>query len=334
MRYHDKLAANLVALSKHLMIARGRPSEALSIAQSNRAIPVICDVLKSAIQAGSTTGTWGEQLAPYRSMANDFAASLAPFGCFDALLQDQAFKNVPLRTSIAVTSMTATATSLGERQTKPISKLELHQSQLVERKAGAVVVVTDELVRNSAGGASLFGIELRRAVARASDEIFLDQMLNDTGITSVSSSGMSAAQFASDLAGALDNLQFGADGRIYMVVPPATAKVIALMRDANGRMFPGMTIKGGEIAGIQVLVSDAASSLLLFDAGQVAAASDVIQLNASDTAMLQLSDSPTSGVAEQTSLWQSGKRALRAERTIGVELLRVDAAVEITGVTA
>jgi hypothetical protein len=145
---------------------------------------------------------------------------------------------------------------------------------------------------------------------------------------------MSAAQFASDLAGALDNLQFGADGRIYMVVPPATAKVIALMRDANGRMFPGMTIKGGEIAGIQVLVSDAASSLLLFDAGQVAAASDVIQLDASDTAMLQLSDSPTSGVAEQTSLWQSGKRALRAERTIGVELLRVDAAVEITGVTA
>jgi hypothetical protein len=319
MRYHDKLAAPLTALAKHLMIAKGRPSEALTIAQSNRALPIITDVLKSAVSAGSTSdATWAAELAPYRSMATDFAMSLAPFGAFDAILQDQGFKAVPLRTNIAITSLTATATVLGERQTKPISKLELDQAQLVQRKCGAVVVCTSELLRfTTAGGTALLSEELRRSVARASDEIFLDQMLNNTGITSVASSGMSAANFSNDLEGALDNLQFGADARLYMVVPAETAKVIALMRDANGRLFPGMNVKGGgDIAGIRVLVSDAASSLLLFDASQVAAAADVITLDAGDTAMLQMSDDPTDGTTAMTSLWQSGQRALRAERTI------------------
>lgn len=145
---------------------------------------------------------------------------------------------------------------------------------------------------------------------------------------------MSAAQFAADLASALDALSYGADARLYLVVPPATAKVVAFMRDANGSLYPGMTVSGGTIAGIKVVVSDAAADAVIFDASQIAAASETITIDASAQADIQMDDSPTAGAATLVSLFQSNMRAMRATRYFGAEVLRPEAVAVITGVTA
>jgi len=49
---------------------------------------------------------------------------------------------------------------------------------------------------------------------------------------------------------------------------------------------------------------------------------------------LQMTDTPTDGIAALTSLFQDNMRALRAERIFGAELLRASAASVISTVTA
>jgi hypothetical protein len=53
-------------------------------------------------------------------------------------------------------------------------------------------------------------------------------MTDETSITSVASSGMSGAQITADIVGALDNLQFGSDARLYLIAPQETVKVMAM----------------------------------------------------------------------------------------------------------
>jgi hypothetical protein len=180
----------------------------------------------------------------------------------------------------------------------------------------------------------LVGNELKRAVAVASDATFLDILVNTTGVATLSSSGMDAASFSGDLASALDSLSFGADARLYLIVPPASAKVIAFLRDSNGALYPNMTVNGGNISGIRVVVSDAASDAVLVDCSQVAAASDTITIDASNQASIVLDDAPSSGPQGMTNLWQSNMRALKASRFFGAEPLRPSAISIIEGVTA
>jgi hypothetical protein len=95
-----------------------------------------------------------------------------------------------------------------------------------------------------------------------------------------------------------------------------------------------MTVAGGNIAGIKVVVSDAATDAILFDASQIAANSETITIDASREATLQLDESPTSGASSLVSLWQSNLRAMRATRFFAAEVLRPEAVAVITGVTA
>jgi Phage capsid family len=95
-----------------------------------------------------------------------------------------------------------------------------------------------------------------------------------------------------------------------------------------------MTVSGGTIAGIKVVVSNAATDAILFDASQIAANSDTIVIDASSQASVQLDDNPSSGPAQMVSLFQSNMRAMRATRYFGAEVLRPEAVAVITGVTA
>jgi hypothetical protein len=314
------------AYAQVLLEAKGFPGAALEIAKQNRAAPRVLSIFKSAISVGSTNDpSWAGDLSDHSALAQGFLASLAPFSAFDRALTDGSFLRVPLRTRVSIVTTGASGAVVGEGEPKPLSKV----------KVVTVVAVTNDLVRSVAPGAlSLIESEMRRAVAVKSDEAFLDILTQTTGVASVPSSGMGAAQFAADLADALDAISYGADARLYLVLPPATAKVVAFLRDANGTLYPGMTVSGGTIAGIKVVVSNAATDAVLFDASQIAANSDTITIDASTQASLQLNDNPSSGPQGLVFLWQNNMQAMRATRYFGAEVLRESAIAVITGVTA
>jgi len=125
---------------------------------------------------------------------------------------------------------------------------------------------------------------------------------------------------------------------LFLLMTSAIAKVLAVLHDSTGgAAFPTMGVNGGTIAGIQVVVSDGvpASTMLLVDAQQIAAASDTIQLSATSEAIVQLDtapDSPASGSSVMTSLWQANLTGIKAERVFGAQKLTGTGVGVLTGV--
>jgi hypothetical protein len=108
------------------------------------------------------------------------------------------------------------------------------------------------------------------------------------------------------------------------------------MRNALGNhVFENMTISGGNIQGVKVVVSDAAGDVAtLVDAAQVATEADLIILQEATHASVEMDDSPTGSATTLVSLWQNNQTGLRAERWFGVQLLRSTACALITGLSS
>jgi hypothetical protein len=175
---------------------------------------------------------------------------------------------VPLKTRIAISSNAATGSTISELAPKPLSQLGFALALLEPVKVVSFVVVSNELARLvSPAATSMFGNELRRSCAVATDRAFLAALSSSTGVASSASTGMSASQFLADLDTALQAVTIGAGSKLYLIVPPAIWKTIALMRDSAGPV-----VVDGVISGIiRVLASDATDDTgYLVDATQVA----------------------------------------------------------------
>ena len=337
MKHEQKIAAPFASLARFLMLAKGSRSEALELAKNGYALPVVTDILKSAIEVGSTSdSTWASALAPMRSVSDGFLQSLAPFSALDRIISDGAFKVVPLHSRIAVTTVGATGGTFAEREIKTPTKVQLENAELKLRKCAAFVAVTDELLRHGGAPAlALLSGELRKAVAIESDRLFLAAIAEQTGAYSTASTGTSAAQITADIAEAMEHLTYGADARLYLIAPVMYCKAIAMARGAAGAAaFPDTTMLGGSISGMQIVPSDAADSVVILDASQMAVDGGIVVVDASENALLQLDTETTDAPATVYSLWQNNMKALKAERVFGAELLRASAATVISGVTA
>ena len=98
----------------------------------------------------------------------------------------------------------------------------------------------------------------------------------------------------------------------------------------NGAAFPQMTVNGGSIGGVTILVSGQlpAGTGVLFDATAIAAASENVALSASREAVV----TTVASLASSVSLWPQDLVALRAERWFGFSLLRADGVASLSGV--
>jgi hypothetical protein len=181
----------------------------------------------------------------------------------------------------------------------------------------------------------LIGTELRNGVAAATNVAFVAAMT--TGLTPTASAGTTAANALTDIGKLLASVTLGETSRPYFVMNPARAKSGAMLLTTAGSFaFPALTPLGGSIVGIPVLVSDAvaAGQVLLVDASGIAGDSDVITLDASGQAMIQLDDTPDDPVTASTamtSLWQHNMRAIRASRYFAAERFRTGAVAAISG---
>jgi HK97 family phage major capsid protein len=307
---------------------RFRRSEALAVAAASNASERVREVIKTGV---TSMGTSGSALSPYQSMASGFLGSLSAFSVWDKIWADGSFRQTPLKTQVAILSSSASGSGIiSELAAKPLSAMSFTTAAFTSVKCSGFIVISTELARHmEPASMALIGDELRRAVALATDTIFLDVLSTGTGVASAASSG----DFGHDLMIALDSIDLGASSRPYVVVSPNAAKKIALQHGPSGLLFPNMRWNGGNIGGVPVLVSDAAqttTNAYVFDAQQVAGANETITLVPGDHATFQPSDNPTAGPAAVVSLWQNDLVGLKAERVFGCELLRSSAAAVIS----
>jgi hypothetical protein len=241
------------------------------------------EILKTAVQSGSLTGTWGGELAPFTQVADAFLVSLRNFGVFDQALPFM--KQIPLQTQVAVNTVGATAYSVGEGQLKPISKLTLAaaSAQLDPQKASAIVIATVSLLKHGGGLAAI---------------------------------------------------TLNARSEVFIVANAEQVKYWAFALNGTAGAYPGLTIKGGELLGARVVITDTGTtSATAFDASQIAANGGTIELDASSEATVQLSDTPDSPPTASTnvqSFFQLNLTGLRATRYWGAERLNTRAVAVLT----
>jgi HK97 family phage major capsid protein len=329
----DTRASDFVAFAKTLLVADGD----LVAAASMRANERVRAITKAAVAAGTTTDTdWASALTEYRQVSAGFVESLRPISIFDRLLADNAIRRVPMRSRVVAVTTAATGAETAEGKPRKVSELALGEDTLPVRNVNATVVLSDEVARSaSAAATAMLGTELRNGVAAASNGVFVDRITN--GITATASAGATAANALTDIGKLLDGVALGEASRPYFVMNPARAKSGAMKLTTAGTFaFPALTPFGGSIVGIPVLVTDAVDTgeVLLIDGAGIAGDSDVVTLDASGQATLQMDDAPADPVAATTvvtSLWQHNLRALRAYRYFAVERFRDDAVAAISG---
>jgi HK97 family phage major capsid protein len=310
---------------------QGNPELAAAEASRDRALPRIVEFLKAASTPGTISG-WGSPLAAYAQLQDAFLLSLRSVSAYEQMLPFM--KSLPVNLqNIAVASGTS-GTTVGEGQTKPITKMTLAQVQVVPKKTTTIVAVSKELLQFSSS--NIFATELTNAVAEAVDASFVSEITN--GISPTTSAGGGPVAILTDLAALLASLTVGANSRIFLLVGSDVAKLWSVKTTIQGSLlFPNMTPTGGEVQGMQVIVTSAVSgSIVAVDASQLAAASGNIILDTSEEATLQFDstpDSPPTNATNLVSLWQLNFAAIRATRFWAIGRGRSACVAVISGVT-
>jgi HK97 family phage major capsid protein len=302
-------------------------------------------VIRSAVAAGtSSAANWAEPISQFSQMSNAFIQSLIGLSAFDTLMNG-GMRRVPLKTKLAVTTTAAVASNIVESQIKPISSMTFDTASVGVQKSVVIVVATDELLRFSTPATeTIFATELRAAVARSVDAVFLSSLYS--GVSPTHSSGTTPTAMIADLRSLLDAIAPLASSRMFFVCSPASARALTLARDSGGPTFPGMRIDGGEVLpGVGCIVSDqlptssdspSDTTALMIDAtGLVGGDGGDISLDVARHASLQFQnapDSPETAATVAESLWMHNKVGLRAERLFGFDVGRTGSVAALSGV--
>lgn len=341
--------------------AEGNPHLALQLVRANRnwmdTSPELEKVMMAAVATGdTTTAGWASELVYAQNLANEFIEFLRPMTIIGRLPK---LRRVPF--NIRMGSMTAGTTGywVGQAKPIPVSKATTGSLSLGMTKAAGIATLDKELVRSSSPSAELLiRDDLAKACVQLTDLSFIDP--NQGGVTNVQPASMLygvapvtptgttaaffnadiATLFATAIAANLDPMTG------VFVMSPTTALRLSLMLTANGvRQFSDISINGGSINGIPVVVSNAAKiagspqfgemivlllqeEILLADDGQVT-------VDVSTEAALELLDNPTNTGAGGTvattmiSMYQTDSIAIKAVRYINWTKRRSQAAAFI-----
>ena len=306
-------------------------------------------VLKAAVASGTTTdATWASPLVQYQDFAGDFISFLRPQTIIGRFGQGgvPALRSIPFNVRIKGQTSGGEGYWVGEGAPKPLTKFDFNDVELRWAKVANIAVLTDELVRMSTPSAELLVRDsLAQALIARLDVDFVSPSKAavsnvspasiTNGVTAVAASGTDYDAFkvdAKDLMGNFITANIPLSDGVW-IMQSTQALAFSLMQNALGQAeFPGMSMNGGTLLGLPVIVSQhvpsgvivlaAASEIYLADDGQV-------MIDTSREATLMMDSEPT-GVATR-SMFQNNEIAIRAERYINWSKRRAAAAQLITG---
>jgi HK97 family phage major capsid protein/HK97 family phage prohead protease len=313
--------------------------------------------IKAAVPAATTTQTtWASPLVDPTNLAGEFIEFLRPATIIGKFGTDgiPALRRIPFNVRIIEQTVGGTGYWVGQGAPKPLTAFGYAPVTNAITKVAAITVLTDELIRLSSPSADMLARDgLRDALVERIDRDFIDPAEAGTanvqpasitnGLTALTSAGTSADNARTDLANLLSTfIEANINPTSVVLIMPATlALALSVQVNSLGQPeFPGLSMSGGRLNGIPVIVSQYAanasgggnlviavnaSDIFLSDDGQVT-------IDASREASLQMLDNPTNNSATATpttmvSMWQTNSVALRAERFINWSKRRDDAVV-------
>jgi len=333
--------AEFTRYMRHVIEGGGDLFLSLTNAKNSRAPERVVQILRTAVQAGSTLpgDDWGEILVPHRQIADAYLSSLAHMSLFDAAVGGMIQLPLEPPSSAAVVTAAIVGEVVGERAPRAISRASFVATPLESLEASCICVVTDDLARTAPVLESVLNGEMKLALATAMNAHFV-AAITPTGSPdpAIASAGNTAADVAEDLRAALDLIDVDQLSRLIIAVPPLLAVRLALLDDTTGRLaFPQMTPQGGTISGVRVVPTDGLGTdeALVFDAHAFAGNGGTLLVDSSQST-IQLDDDPTNppdAAAVMQALWQTGKRALRLRRRYAFRQLRTRSVARISSVS-
>ena len=328
--------------------AKGNLMQAVEIAKSQFGdTPEVLTILKAASAAGTTTDAdWALPLVEYQTLANEFIELLRPQTILGRVPN---LRNVPFNVRMSRQTGGGTYGWVGEGAPKPVGTLSFDEVTLRWAKAAGIIVLTEELIRQSNPAAEgLVRADMIAGIAQFLDGQFVDPAVVavsnvspasiTNGVTPVSATGTDAAALRADVATMWEDT-FLSQNLVptsgFWVMDNVTAMRISLMRNPLGQdEFPGITPTGGTFMGYPVITSngvpaDSTGGLMIFgNAQDILYAEDTLTLDVSREASLQMDsapDDPTTATTVMVSLWQRNLVGLRAERFINWQKRRANA---------
>jgi HK97 family phage major capsid protein/HK97 family phage prohead protease len=328
-------------------------------------------VAKASVPAGTTSETtWAAPLVRESSVFADFAEFLRPATVLGKFGTNgvPALRQVPFRTALLSETSGGAGYWVGEGRPKPLTKFDYSKTSLVPTKVANIAVVTEELLRDSSPSAeTLLRDSLAAALVAKLDTDFTSATAGEAaispagilnGVTAIASSGVTQAAVLADIQAVMAT--FVAANNIpsqgVWIMASTTAMALGLMLTSLGQAaFPTVTMAGGSLYGMPVIVSDyvpggggspASKMVILVNAGDIYLADEGgITVDMSREASLEMLDNPTNAVSgaggsplgqpvhtTMVSLWQVNAVGFRAERTITWQKRRTSAVAAISNV--
>jgi hypothetical protein len=335
-------ASDFISIAKILLESEGRFVAARQITEGTPRVSQRVRLILSSAEAREIfqraavpplTLTDSAPLAEYKLALAGFAGSLSSSGTFDRLLA-AGFRRIPLALlTVGAVNTAVIAAVVSEASVKPVSAFSLSAATTTVRKSTGLIVVTKELARATDDVSTLLGQELRKAVIAAIDNRFIS--IATSGAPSFAASGTNVAAFFADVGVMANALTVDANARLFLIMGARNALQLSLML-AQSASPSTLSPRGGSVAGIEVVVSDAVqpTQMVLLDASAFAAAAGDLALTPIAHSTFQLDTSPDSPVVTSTnviSLWQQNLLGLIAERFFICERLRTGAAAVVNG---
>lgn len=315
--------------------------------------------LKAAVAAGTTTdNTWaGPLVNEWGAIYADFVEHLRPrtiLGRFGAN-GVPSLRRVPFRRPLVGQTSGGAGYWVGEGKPKPLTKFDFSATNLDPLKVANIAVLTMEVVRDSSPSASMVvRDQLVEALQARLDTDFIDPLKDASagvspasityGVSAISASGTTADALRADFKDVM--AQFAAannpPAQGVWIMPTVQALGISLLTNALGQPeFPGVTMSGGTLFGLPVIVSDyvphttSGGYIVLANASDIYFADEGgFTVDMSSEASVEMESEPDDPVTASTvmvSLWQHNLIGFRAERTVNWAKRRASAVAMISG---
>lgn len=311
------------------------------------------NIMKAAVAAGTTTSaTWAGNLVDYQNLSNEFAEYLRPrtivgqFGAGNV----PSLRMVPFNVRIPGKTSAGTAGWVGEGFRKPVTASGYAATELKWAKIAAISVITEELERFSDPSIQrLVRDDLAEAVIERMDIDFVDpNKAAGTGATQSPASitnGVTAIVSTGDPEADMNALWAVADaanlpvGSAVYITNTATVRALTSRKNPLGnREYPELTMTGGTIDGVPVVVSNyvPAGLLILAFASEIYLADDgMVNIDVSREATIFMDSDPnnaTPTAAQLVSMFQTNQLAIRAERYVNWQKRRPQAVAYVSGI--
>ena len=353
---NEEPGVGFAKLAMCMWAAKGNISGAKAFAESKFGEDTrLQNVMKAAVEAGTTTNpTWAGSLVDYRNLSSEFVDFLRPATILGQFGQGgiPSLRRVPFNVRIPGKTSAGTARWVGEGARKPVTSSGYAATEFKFAKVAGISVITDELERFSDPSVQLLvRDDLRDAISERLNIDFVDptkaagtgDYASPASITNGATTKAATADAKVDLDwlwGNADSANLPVANAVYITTTAIARRLAGLENAVGARVYPNVSVTGGSIDGVPVIVSNhvPAGMFILAFASEIYLADDgVATIDVSREATLVMDSDPnnedlTITAAMLSNMFQENKLAIRAERYANWARRRPQAVSYLTGV--